>query len=93
MKQVFLIVFDAINFINQEIGVVGYIRDKIDLLREEVGTRRKEELTSTGLKSKAFIDRGPKKNNNRKFKGKGNQLQDETAKIAILWTQVFKKNF
>ena len=63
--------FNAINLINREIGVVGYIRDKIDLLREEAGTRRKEELTSTGLKSKAPIDRGPKKNNNGKSKGKG----------------------
>ena len=71
MKQVFLIVFNTINFINQEIGVVGYIKDKTDLLRDEVGTRRKEELTSTGLKSKAFIDRGHKKNNNGKPKGKG----------------------
>jgi len=43
----------------------------MDLLREEVGTGRKKELTSTELKSKAFIDRGPKKNNNRKSKGKG----------------------
>jgi len=33
----------------------------MDLLREEVGTERKEELTSIRLKSKAFIDRGPKK--------------------------------
>jgi len=36
-----------------------------------VGTGKKEELTSTGLKSKALIDRGPKKNNNGKLKGKG----------------------
>jgi len=71
MKQVFLIVFDAINFINWEIEAVGYIRDKTDLLRKEAGTGRKEELISTRLKSKAFIDRGPKKNNNRKLKGKG----------------------
>jgi len=39
-----------------------------------VGTGRKEELISTGLKSKAPIDRGPKKNNNGKPKGKGDQL-------------------
>jgi len=44
----------------------------MDLLREEVGTGRKKELTSTRLKSKASIDRGPKKNNNRKPKSKGN---------------------
>jgi len=43
----------------------------MDPLREEVGTRRKEELISIRLKSKAFIDRGPKKNNNGKPKGKG----------------------
>jgi len=46
----------------------------MDLLREEAGTRKKEELTSTRLKSKAPIDRGPKKNNNGKPKGKGDQL-------------------
>ena len=74
MKQVFLIVFNTINFINWEIGVVKYVRDKTDLLREEVGTGRKEELISTRLKSKAPIDRGPKKNNNGKPKGKGDQL-------------------
>ena len=66
--------FNAINLINREIGVVGYIRDKINPLRKEVETRRKEELTSTRLKSKAPIDRGPKKNNNGKPKGKGDQL-------------------
>ena len=76
--------FNAINLTNREIGVVGHVRDKTDLLREEAGTRRKEELTSTGLKSKAPIDKGPKKNNNRKLKGKGDQSQDETAKIAML---------
>ena len=65
---------NAINLINREIGAAGHIRDKINLLKEEAGTRRKEELTSTGLKSKAPIDRGPKKNNNRKPKGKGDQL-------------------
>lgn len=64
--------FNTINLINQEIGAVGYIKNKTDLLREEVGTGRKEELTSTRLKSKAPIDRRPKKNNNRKLKGKGN---------------------
>jgi len=74
MKQVFLIVSNAINLINRETGVVGYIRDKTDPLREEVGTGRKEELTSTRLKSKALIDRGPKKNNNGKLKNKGDQL-------------------
>ena len=63
---------NTINFINWEIGVIGYVRDKMDLLREEVGTGRKKELTSTRLKSKASIDRGPKKNNNRKPKSKGN---------------------
>ena len=72
MKQVFLIMSDAINFINQKTGIVRYIRDKIDPLRDKVGTGRKEELTSTRLKSKAFIDRGHKNNNNRKLKGKGN---------------------
>jgi len=66
-----LIVSDTINFINWEIGVVGHVRDKTDLLKEEAGTGRKEKLTSTRLKSKAFIDRGLKKNNNRKSKGKG----------------------
>ena len=71
IKQVFLIVFNTINFINQEIGVVEYVRDKIDLLREKAGTRKKEELISTKLKSKAFIDRGYKKNNNGKPKSKG----------------------
>ena len=71
IKQVFLRVFNTINFINWEIGVVGYIRDKMDLLRKEARTRKKEELISTGLKSKTFIDRGPKKNNNRKLKDKG----------------------
>jgi len=43
----------------------------MDLLRKKAGTGRKEELTSTRLKSKAFINKGPKKNNNRKLKGKG----------------------
>ena len=84
---------NAINLINQETGAAGHIRDKIDLLREEAGTGRKEEPTSTRLKSKAPIDRGPKKNNNGKPKGKGDQLQNKTAKTAMLWTQVLKKNF
>ena len=93
IKQVFLIVSDTINLTNQEIGAAGHVRDKTDPLKEEAGTRRKEESTSTRPKSKAPIDRGPKKNNNGKPKDKGNQSQDKTAKTAILWTQVLKKNF
>ena len=93
MKQVFLIVSDAINLTNRETGAAGHVRDKTDPPREEAGTGRKEESTSTGPKSKAPIDRGPKKNNNGKPKGKGDQSQDETAKTAMLWTQVLKKNF
>ena len=65
---------NAINLINRETGVAEYIRDKTDPLRKKAGTGRKEELISTRPKSKAPIDRGPKKNNNRKPKGKGNQL-------------------
>ena len=76
--------FNTINFTNWETGAAGHVKNKTDPPKKEVGTGRKEESTSTKLKSKAPINRGLKKNNNRKPKNKGNQLQNKTAKTAML---------